>query len=679
MKPFRLPLLAALALLCWFGPAYSATLSEQMAAVPYGTWSTVATSNTLASVKPVPTPAGASGFMAKWAAWNSGAFFPRLGTCGTIAYWGGGHNDYWGSDATGLDICGPSGPTWVALSAPYIPPAGESYFPRVPCGAYPDGSPAPPHTYNSLVADTDRNLLVTISAQSNANEQPGAPEYAACAWALDLATKTWRGPWPHSGAKYASAAYDSDNKLVWFEASSDMPGVFSSLDPVSGTITPYSKSPNVMQNRLDAARGYDPAAKRLVVMSFRGGGTSRYISERDPLTPTVPGVTMTSVNMPALAGQQVMAWSPARKAWIVWANLLGADVYEAKRTVDGAAITYVWTKLTDAANVLNPGGGTTGAYQRLQLVTLANGDEILLGQVKPDAALAGAVIAFKLPLCDTCNPPPPPPPTGPTCIPQEYNVSPPLQFCAVEAAKPMDACDQPGVFVCERFTAGLKSGTAVKGTATPTVADGVLNMTIPALSGADPAGHVRWSFPAIGEGQTIAFSYRIRADKAAIADNIVGRKEFILWRGASSCTDLEFSMTHAANRLVPYTNCGARNFYRQISAYDYRLQYPDFECRYHDLSDCAVSVPDQWQTYYFEIKVGHYGKPDSRFVMWQRTDGVWKRFVERPDYVLEGSGGFNNFMLTAYQTGRTAKERPAGLVQFDDLIVSTQSLSLTDL
>lgn len=65
--------------------------------------------------------------------------------------------------------------------------------------------------------------------------------------------------------------------------------------------------------------------------------------------------------------------------------------------------------------------------------------------------------------------------------------------------------------------------------------------------------------------------------------------------------------------------------------------------------------------------------------MWQRTDGVWKRFVERPDYVLEGSGGFNNFMLTAYQTGRTAKERPAGLVQFDDLIVSTQSLSLTDL
>lgn len=671
-------LIAILMLLA--GAAQAATLSEQMAAVPYGTWSTVATSNTLASVKPVPTPAGASGFMAKWAAWNSGAFFPRLGACGTIAYWGGGHNDYWGSEVTGLDICGPNGPTWVALSAPYIPPAGESYFPRMPCGAYTDGSPAPPHTYNSLVADTDRNLLVTISAQSNANEQPGAPEYAACAWALDLATKTWRGPWPHSGAKYASAAYDSDNKLVWFEASADMPGVFSSLDPSTGTITPYAKSPNVLQNRLDAARGYDPVAKRLVVMSFRNGGTLRYISEKDPLNPTVPGVTMTSVNMPTLAGQQVMAWSPARKAWIVWANLLGADVYEAKRTVDGASVTYVWTKLTDAANTFNPGGGTTGAYQKLQLVTLANGDEVLMGIVNPGAALTSPVIAFKVPLCNTCNPPPPPPPTGPTCIPQEYNTSPALQFCAVDA-RPADACNQPGVFVCERFADGVKSGAIAKGTATPTVADGVLNMTIPPLSGADPAGHVRWTFPPVGEGQTIAFSYRVKADKATIADNAIGRKEFILWRGASSCTDLEFSMTHEAGsaRIVPYTNCGARNFYQPLGTYDFRLQYPDFACRYHDRADCAVSVPDKWQTYYFEIQVGHYGKPDSRLVMWQRTDGVWKRFVERPDYVLEGSGGFNNFMLTAYQTGRTVKERPAGLVQFDDLIVSTQSLSLTDL
>ena len=55
---------------------------------------------------------------------------------------------------------------------------------------------------------------------------------------------------------------------------------------------------------------------------------------------------------------------------------------------------------------------------------------------------------------------------------------------------------------------------------------------------------------------------------------------------------------------------------------------------------------------------------------------MWKRFVERPDYVLEGSGGFNNFMLTAYQTGRTVKERPAGLVQFDDLVMATQPIDL---
>lgn len=653
-------------LLAGSGSAMATSIIDQLAGAADGTWTAITTTNTPNDIKPSPLPAGVTGYRGKWIAWSSAAYFPSLGTCGKIVYWGGGHQDYWGSDVTGLDLCGAgAGPTWETINPPYIPPGGESYFPRLPCGEYGDGSPAPPHTYNMLVGDPATNRLITINAQSNSLDNGDAAEYAYCAWAFNLNTNAWEGPWPHGGAKYGAATWDPEHNLVWYEADSGETGVFSSLDPATGTVVEYNKSTNTLQHRTDAATGYDPIAHKIVTMSFRGGGSLRIISERDPASPSTQGVSIASTNMPTLAGQQSMSWSPTRGAWIVWANLLGADVYEAKRVDTAGTITYDWTLLTDAGNAFNPGGGTNGSYQKMQLVTLPDDSEILIGQIDPGVSLTGNVVAFKIPTCTVdCIAPTPVPPVV------SSNLCSPL----TQAVAAADACDQAGVFVCERFTSGLVSGTAFAGTATPAVSGGVLNMTIPATSGADPAGYVKWTFPAVSEGQTITFSYRVKQDAAAVADNAIGRKHFILWRGSSSCTDLEFSMTHEAgsSRIVPYTDCGAHQFYISLPGGDYDLQYPDFTCKYQgDRSGCAQDIADTWQTYYFEITLGHYSQPDSTFIMWQLTDSGWKRFTETHDYVVYGNVGYNNFMLTTYMTGRTLDTRPAALVQFDDLIMST--------
>lgn len=272
-------------------------------------------------------------------------------------------------------------------------------------------------------------------------------------------------------------------------------------------------------------------------------------------------------------------------------------------------------------------------------------------------------------------PPPPPPPTGPTCIPQEYNTVPALDFCPLTSRS---VCDEPGVVVCDQFDAE-RVGTLTPGDSRPRVEAGELVLTLPSGSGANAGGSYRVSFPPVGEGGFLAFAYRIRADAAALA--LPGRKEFILWRGSSSCTDLELAQTHLYTSPVvrPYTHCGARNFALPLGQYDYQIHYPDFNCTYHgmrtSLDGCAVSKADRWERYYVEVAVGKYGTPTSRVTMWQRVArGQWMRYVAHPSFVFHGSGGFDHFMLTAYMTGKKREPHPPGEVRYDWLIVSTRPL-----
>jgi|GEM_PF-2934027 len=245
-------------------------------------------------------------------------------------------------------------------------------------------------------------------------------------------------------------------------------------------------------------------------------------------------------------------------------------------------------------------------------------------------------------------------------------------------------CDKPGVFVCDSFDdASELAGTLYPGDATPVVEGGMLRFTIPSMSGANAGG---WygvlDWPAVGPGQSLYVAFKVRSDEVTLTSPWPTRKLLNIWRGSSSCTDLEIVDSYKWSGkpfLQPNYNCGAKTFAIPDPAnyHNHIFQTGDHDCRYHNTGqppqDCAISRPDVWEEHYIEITLGDYGKPNSRVVFWQRVDGEWKRYTYRDDATLNGSGpGFHRAMLTVYMTGKKPTEHPVGRVDYDYFVMSRQ-------
>ena len=381
----------------------ASTLAEQVADIAPGTWAPIEADNTAADVDPAKDPAsnrnfpkapdyeGTTGYKSIWAAWNSGAWAPEFGPCGSILYYGGGHADYWGNSVISLNLCGGArgGLMWQRLNAPYDEPLAWTQPPTVvyPDG-FPDGTPVPPHTFDLWTFMPSVNSVVALTHISS-----HAPVYEAKAWVFDLTRKTWRGPYPHRGTRSGMSAWDSKRKLVWFQPAVGMPGEFTSLDPATMTFTYYGR-PNAGMARKDSRLvsnkpigAYDPVHDRLVMTSFKNAQAAT-IAERDPGDPTAPWIIVPQVGQPATSRQHAMAWSAQREAWILWMDLLrDGKVWEVKR----GANDYTWTLLTASANTIVP-ASDNGCYDKFQLVTI-DGVEILIGQNR----LADGIYSFRLP------------------------------------------------------------------------------------------------------------------------------------------------------------------------------------------------------------------------------------------------------------------------------------------
>ena len=423
----------------------AASLLDQVAAMQPGTWSQISASNSFLSVDPAKSPTtnsvypndpvyrGATGFMSVLIAWNSGGFVPQLGQCGTLVYHGGGHNNYFGNEIVGLDLCGGTGgaPIWKLLTKPYDPGPSGMQFPYSNCGMYPDGTPSPSEKYDTEVITSssqmwiaDTQILNTTAASSN------------CSFMYDFNLKQWLGPFVHRGAVEGAAAFDTKRNLIWFQPDAQYSqygrGEFTSFDPVTKEFKYYGKVDLYPQPRLDQMMSYDPVNDLLVTTSFRPPGPYT-VMERDPKNPTVYWKAAAQINPPpAYAGGGALAWSPTRGAFIVWMDAVkDGKVWELRRTGVLANVPqYTWTLLNNPANTVNPTAVYHNpGYDKFQLVQVS-GAEILIGQMTG----GDGVFAFRLPGgVVTPPPPPPPPPPGPSCIPQIYNTVPAITFCPVSA------------------------------------------------------------------------------------------------------------------------------------------------------------------------------------------------------------------------------------------------------
>ncbi len=313
-------------------------------------------------------------------------------------------------------------------------------------------------------------------------------------------------------------------------------------------------------------------------------------------------------------------------------------------------------------------------------------------------------------------PPPPPPPPPPLPKPPAPGAPPPQGGAyppsAVEAqADFMTRCSGAGVIACVGFDSAadlgdriVKAGDGVvRGVldqGTKFSGQGSLRFELPPFLGANMAGGWQYIFSQapgkrIGAGKSLYVQFRQRFDKAMVNTNFSGGgwKQIILHQYPSSCAALEITTNNLYYRKFPfiYTNCGGRDIAVPAPPYDYLLQQgaadgSGYNCHYtkdkNTPTSCSYYQPDNWMTFYYEIKVGDWGKPNSTINAWVSYEGgPLLQFVRRPDYILNfnskpDTDGFDTVLLTPYITGKDPKvDHPVAYTWYDELVISEKPIA----
>jgi hypothetical protein len=149
---------------------------------------------------------GVAGFSAITEAWNSAAYASRFGASGSMIVFGGGHDDYFGSDVHSFDLASRE---WRRISDGYVCGGGRDYGAGAtyPDSVYPDGSPLPPHTYDYVQYDPIGNDYMLLKGQTELGK---AVKAVAIPHLFNLDTLRWR-----RGPKHLTAIFNSGGWTTW--------------------------------------------------------------------------------------------------------------------------------------------------------------------------------------------------------------------------------------------------------------------------------------------------------------------------------------------------------------------------------------------------------------------------------------------------------------------------------
>jgi hypothetical protein len=117
---------------------------------------------------------GRIGFPAITEAWNGAVLAARFGKSGSLVIFGGGHNDYFGSDVHAFDLATRE---WTRISDGFVHGRAEQYGEGAvyPNAEYPDGSPLPPHTYGYVQYDAVGNDYLILKGSTGCRGRVPAP------------------------------------------------------------------------------------------------------------------------------------------------------------------------------------------------------------------------------------------------------------------------------------------------------------------------------------------------------------------------------------------------------------------------------------------------------------------------------------------------------------------------
>lgn len=350
-------------------PAWAATPFE-------GFWDTIG-SNVPNDVDPDPTGAssyaGSTGFDSITDNWNGAAFIAGYGVSGTLAIWGGGHNNYYGNEIPAIDL---GTQDWSLLTQPYPStsfPVTGGWWPSHT--GHPNGSPSVAHTYGFMVPYPPTNSFVCLVRQSvNTGASLSAPAI------FDFDTLTWRKGAEYGGSENpthddGTAAYDSIRKIVWSRGG-QTGAAFASYNPLVdngdgtwGTWTEYADQGTESGTMMC----HDPNLDILIMIR---GVDSQSLYGINCSTPNTTRTTLTQSNRPTLDIRVGIVYSRKRKAFIVWDT--GENIWELKKgSGSWSAATWTWTNLVNGANTVSPTKNSNGTYTKMQ-IAYYGGREIVM-------------------------------------------------------------------------------------------------------------------------------------------------------------------------------------------------------------------------------------------------------------------------------------------------------------
>jgi len=149
---------------------------------------------------------GSNGFAAITECWNGAVLATRAGDSGSLIVFGGGHNDYFGSDVHRFDI---GSRRWSRISDGYVIGEPKDYGAGAvyPTATYPDGSPLPPHTYDYVQYDPVGNDLLLFKGQRELGPDVQA---VAIPHLYNLDSLRWR-----HGPEHPTGIFNSGGWTTW--------------------------------------------------------------------------------------------------------------------------------------------------------------------------------------------------------------------------------------------------------------------------------------------------------------------------------------------------------------------------------------------------------------------------------------------------------------------------------
>ena len=287
---------------------------------------------------------GRCGFPSITEGWNGAVFASRLGVSGSMIVFGGGHNDYFGSDVHAFDL---STRQWSRISDGYVAGGADAYGAGAvyPDSVYPDGSPLPPHTYGYVQYDPVGNDYLLLKGQLELGPDVKATPISHM---FNLDSLTWRRGPKHPLAVLSSGGWttwDASRRILWGHSGENGNGFIGFTpdgDNGDGTFGSWTTLyPKKVQSADHNTMAIDPVRDIIGVIV----SAANALYALDPSAPAGELVRLScSGDQPVLAEFAALEYAPNLHRFVYFSAKNGPRLYSITEP-DGSS----WPQLTNGA------------------------------------------------------------------------------------------------------------------------------------------------------------------------------------------------------------------------------------------------------------------------------------------------------------------------------------------